>query len=114
MKEKNCKTIRKVLSEYTWFLMGVTFLMLLVFWRFYMFSNHCYQKNTDHVLTLNSFYNDLDSSSQVLNQYINSGTDADYENVCSVSDELTGERYHLIIKSEEGKGTQISVILDCV
>ena len=81
MQEKNCKTIRKVLSEYTWFLMGVTFLMLLVFWGFYMFSNHCYQKNTDHVLTLNSFYNDLDSSSQVLNQYINSGTDADYENV---------------------------------
>ena len=63
MKEKNCKTIRKVLSEYTWFLMGVTFLMLLVFWGFYMFSNYCYQKNTDHVLTLNSFYNDLDSSS---------------------------------------------------
>ena len=78
MKEKNCKTIRKVLSEYTWFLMGVTFLMLLVFWGFYMFSNYCYQKNTDHVLTLNSFYNDLDSSSQVFNQYINSGTDADY------------------------------------
>ena len=25
-----------------------------------------------------------------------------------------GERYNLIIKSEEGKGTQISVILDCV
>lgn len=102
MKEKNCKTIRKVLSEYTWFLMGVTFLMLLVFWGFYMFSNHCYQKNTDHVLTLNSFYNDLDSSSQVLNQYINSGTDADYENVCSVSDELTAnmERLQRIQVSE--------------
>lgn len=84
-----------MLSEYTWFLMGLTFLMLLVFWGFYIFSNSCYQKNTDHVLTLNSFYNDLDSSSQVLNQYMNSGTDADYEKLCDLVSDLTANMKRL-------------------
>ncbi len=95
MNEKKCKTIRKILSEYTWFLMGVTFLVLVVFWGFYMFSNCCYQKNTDHVLTLNSFYNDLDSSSQVLNQYINSGTYTDYEKLCQIINRLTANMKRL-------------------
>lgn len=88
MKKNNSKTIRKMLSEYTYFLIGLTFCTLLAFWGFYIFSNYCYQKNTDHVLTLNSFYNDLDSYSQVLNQYIASGEEADYMRVQEVNEQL--------------------------
>lgn len=81
MQENNGKTIRKMLSEYTCFLIGLTSCMLVLFLGFYFLSNYCYQKNTDHVLTLNSFYSDLDNYNQVFNQYVFSGEESSYVKV---------------------------------
>lgn len=89
IQEKKEETIKGILAEYTRFLLGLASFSLLVFLGFYFFSNSQYQKNIEHVLLLNRFYQELDQCEEDLVLYVRNGTEAYYASLEQHSRRLT-------------------------
>ena len=68
LQAKKEETIHAILAEYTHFLLGIAVFLLLIVLAFYFFSSRQYQKNTEHVLLMNSFYQELDLCNGFLTQ----------------------------------------------
>lgn len=95
LQAKKEETIHAILAEYTHFLLGIAVFLLLIVLAFYFFSSRQYQKNTEHVLLMNSFYQELDLCNGFLTQYVRNGTERYYTDLEQSSKKLTAIMGHL-------------------
>lgn len=86
--QKKEETIQAILTEYTHFLLGLAVCLLLLVLAFYFFSSRQYQKNMEHVLLMNRFYQELDTCDGFLTQYARSGTESYYTDLKQSSERL--------------------------